>query len=71
MNDKDYFDYKRAMGKWTTDQELLWDYLQSITELLTKISQQLGDQKPEDEMLTGIPLTSKHNKNVNLGFRPD
>ena len=61
--DKDYLEYKRGMGHWTKEQEMLWDYLTVIVNLLSHIVEnskmvQLKEdpfKKVDDSLKTGIP----------------
>ena len=63
---KDYFEYKRGMGKWTPDQELMWDYLSTIVDLLTKLNEKDGFTKVEDSLKTGLPPLGSGGRGVSV-----
>ena len=59
VEDKDFLEFKRSTGNWTEDQKLLWGYLSTIVNLLTHISEHLGEEdqieKVKESLETGMP----------------
>jgi len=66
ISDKDYFEYKMAMGKWTEEQKFLWEYLSNITSLLAQILKKLPEHETEENELKAQYFMGSHGKSSSV-----